>query len=566
MISIFVLGGVLAFALAYLTYARYLERLFGLSAERATPAHTLQDGRDYFPAPAPVLLGHHFSSIAGAGPIVGPVFATLMFGWAPAVLWIIIGSIFIGGVHDFGSLTVSVRHGARSIAQVAQQYMSRTATKLLLTFVWVTLVYVLVVFLDLTATTFAPRVPAGLSPEAGAAMLQRGGGVATSSLFFIVLALGLGVVLYRLKVPLGKATLVFVPLVFLGVYGGQQLPLLPGGLPTIMGSAATTWSLILLIYCFVASITPVWVLLQPRDYLSSYLLFACLLFGLLGLLAVPFSGSQDLVIRYPAFLGFHSEKLGFLFPALFITIACGACSGFHSIVASGTTSKQLDRETDARPLGYGAMLLEGVLALLAVTTVAILSMGSPVTKMAPTEVFAAGLGRFLALLGIPQEMGHSFGLLALSTFLLTTLDTCTRLGRYILEELLELKGRGAIWLSTMGTLLFPLVVSLMTFTDESGKVIPVWRLIWPVFGSTNQLLGGLALIIITIWLRSRGKSAWVTFIPMVFMVSATVVSLAQLALLHGLSLVGVVSGFLLVLALVLLVEAFRALKGVKVNP
>jgi len=559
MISMLVLIGLVAFGTAYLTYARYLGTLFGMTPDRPTPAHTQQDGRDYYPARTAVLLGHHFSSIAGAGPIVGPVFATLVFGWLPAVLWIVLGSIFIGGVHDFGSLAVSIRHGAHSIAQVAGEYMNQAAVKLLLVFVWLTLVYVLVVFLDLTAATFAPRVPEGTGLEAARALTRRGGGVASSSLMFILLALALGVAIYRLRISLWRASLVLVPLVFLGIYVGQLIPLSSTWIPAVQGSATKTWSLILLAYCLVASVTPVWILLQPRDYLSSFLLYACLVGGLLGILVSPVVGSAELSMHFPAFLGFQSEKLGFLFPALFITIACGACSGFHSVVASGTTAKQLDREPNARLVGYGAMLLEGVLALIAVSTVAILHQGSPETRLAPPALFASGLGRFLGLLGVPVELGRSFGLLALSTFLLTTLDTCTRLGRYVLEELLDLKGRGAVYLSTLVTLALPLLFNLTTFHDESGKVIPVWRLIWPVFGSTNQLLGGLALMVITVWLRRTGRPIWFTLIPMVLMVAATTVSLAQLALHHGLSLLGVIASVLLLMALVLLLESTRAL-------
>jgi len=559
MIAAMVSVGVTAFIVAYLTYARYLERLFGIDPQRQTPAHTRKDGRDYYPARAAVLLGHHFSSIAGAGPIVGPVFATLVFGWLPSVLWIVLGSIFIGGIHDFGSLVVSIRHGGRSIAQVARQYMSPTAVKLLLLFVWLTLVYVLVVFLDLTAATFAPRIPSQMAANTALALAHRGGGVASSSLIFILLALVLGAAIYHLGISLLRASLVLVPLVFLAIYLGQLVPILPSWLPAVGGSATRTWSLLLLLYCLVASVAPVWILLQPRDYLSSFLLYACLGGGLLGVILSPVLGGEEMALHFPAFLGFRGEKLGFLFPALFITIACGACSGFHSIVASGTTAKQLDREPHARVVGYGGMLLEGVLALISVSTVAILHQGSPQTQLAPPALFASGLGRFLGLLGIPAELGQSFALLALSTFLLTTLDTCTRLGRYVLEELFALQGRARIWLSTLATLALPLVFNVMTFHDARGAVIPVWRLIWPVFGSTNQLLGGLALMVVTLWLRRTGRPVWVTLIPMVLMVSATMLALLQLTLQYGLTLIGIIAGALLVLALVLLAEAGRAL-------
>jgi carbon starvation protein len=558
MIALIVLGGVAAFALAYAGYGRMLSRLFGMEGGAPTPAHTLADGLDYCAARPAVLLGHHFSSIAGAGPIVGPVFATLVFGWGPSVLWIVLGSIFIGGVHDYGSLALSVKHRARSIAEVSREHMGLFANKLFLIFVWLTLVYVLVVFLDLTAATFAPRVPATLADAP--AILRRGGGVATSSLLFIALAIAFGLGLYRFKLPLGRLALVFVPLVFLAVWVGQQLPIHPGSVPAVNGSPTTTWSLILVGYCLVASVAPVWILLQPRDFLSSFLLYACLLLGLGGVVASAFLGGESgPALRYPIFLGFHSDKLGYLFPSLFITIACGACSGFHAIVASGTTAKQLDRERDARGVGYGAMLIEGVLALIAVATVASYPPGATETRLSPPVIFATGLARFLALLGIPAELGASFALLSLSTFLLTTLDTATRLGRYILEELLGLRGRAGVWIGSLATIALPVAFSLMTFHDEAGKPVPVWSVIWPVFGSTNQLLGGLALLVITVWLRRTGRPIVVTFLPMLFMVAATMISLAQLVLQHGLTLIGGIAGALFVLAVVFGVVAARVL-------
>ena len=563
MVALLLFAGLAVFASAYFTYGKFLSRLFDLDSNQPTPAHEFNDGRDYHPARAPVLLGHHFSSIAGAGPIVGPIFATLVFGWLPAALWVIFGSIFIGGVHDYGSLALSIKHKARSIAQVSREHMSVLANKLFLVFIWLTLVYVLVVFLDLTAATFAPRIPAAMSPEQATALAHRGGGVASSSMMFIVLALALGTALHRYKVSLLKASLLFVPLLFAAVWAGQQVPVLPAWMPAINGSATKTWSLLLLGYCLLASVLPVWFLLQPRDYLSSYLLYAALGGGFIGVAVstVHPAGGEALTMAYPAFLGFHSQKLGYLYPALFITIACGACSGFHSVVASGTTAKQLNRERDARVVGYGGMLLEGVLALLAIATVAILSRGDALLELAPPALFATGLGRFLSQVGVPAELGKGFGLLALSTFLLTTLDTATRLGRYIFEELFELKGKNVLWISTAATLALPTLFALMTFRDPAGKAIPIWRIIWPVFGSTNQLLGGLALLVITVWLKRTGRPIWVTLFPMLFMVSATLLSLGALILHHGLTLIGTIAAALFVLAVLLLWEAMRSLLG-----
>ncbi|UCG52643.1 MAG: carbon starvation protein A [Candidatus Latescibacterota bacterium] len=529
-----VLTGVVLFILGYRIYGAFLDKQFGINPERKTPAHTNYDGLDYMPAKTPVLMGHHFSSIAGAGPIVGPIIAVAFFGWLPAVLWIVLGAIFIGGVHDYSALVVSVRHKARSIAQVAKRMMSPVAHKLYLAFIWFTMVYVLTVFVDLTADSFT-----------------KDGGVASSSLMYIVLAILMGLSVYRMDLSLGKASLVFVPLVFLAIYLGQLAPM---GTPPALahGDPKTTWTFILLLYCFVASITPVWILLQPRDYLSSYLLLACILGGLGGIAI----GGHALDTK--AFLGFEAN-LGYLFPALFITIACGACSGFHSIVASGTTAKQLSNERAARPVAYGSMLVEGMLALIAVS--AIVVAGGALAGSSPAQVFASGMGTFVGSLGIPTALGTSFGLLAVSTFLLTTLDTGTRLGRYIFEEFFDRWGLKWHILATTATLILPLWLALTEFKDAQGQVIPAWRAIWPVFGSTNQLLGALALLTVGVWLKRTGRRAIFVIVPMVFMFAVTLLALVMLFFKNDFLVIRVISAFLFALAVVLIVEAVRAFGG-----
>lgn len=533
LISILLIGLVL-FAIAYRVYGRFLDRNFDINPDNTTPAHRNYDGIDYVPAKTPVLMGHHFSSIAGAGPIVGPIIAVSFFGWLPAVVWIIIGSILIGGVHDYSSLVVSIRHRAKSVAQVAKRLMSPTAHKLYLVFIWLAMVYVLTAFVDLTALSFTTD-----------------GGVASSSAMYIGLAILLGFLAYRLKFSLNKLSFIFVPLVFLIIWLGQLIPV--GPLPALaLGDPKTTWSVILLGYCFFASITPVWALLQPRDYLSAFLLIACVTGGLLGIAV----GSYP--IDAAPFLGF-STNIGLLFPALFITIACGACSGFHSIVASGTTSKQLDNERSARPVAYGSMLLEGLLALIAVA--AILVVGGALGDRAPTAVFAEGMGRFVGALGISPALGKSFGLLALSTFLLTTLDTATRLARYILEELFNVWGMRAHILATVVTLILPLWLSLSVYTDPQGSIIPVWQAIWPIFGCTNQLLGALALLTVGVWLKRTGRKSLFVIIPMVFMFSVTLLALVQLVWNEGMNVLGVIAGLLLILAIILIIESVRAFGG-----
>jgi carbon starvation protein len=318
------------------------------------------------------------------------------------------------------------------------------------------------------------------------------------------------------------------------------------------GDPKTTWSAILLGYCFVASITPVWALLQPRDYLSSFLLVACVVGGLVG---IVFGGHA---YEAPAFLGFNTS-LGMLFPALFITIACGACSGFHSIVASGTTAKQLSNEKNARPVAYGSMLTEGMLALIAVSSIVV--VGGSLAGKAPPVVFAEGMGRFVGVLGIPPALGSSFGLLALSTFLLTTLDTGTRLSRYILEELFNVWGMKTHVIATVVTLVLPFWFSLTEFVDGQGNVVPVWRAIWPVFGATNQLLGALALLTVSVWLRRTGRRSFFVVIPMVFMFAVTLLALVQLVVREQFNVIGVIAALLFVLAVVLIVESVRAFGG-----
>lgn len=535
MIFAIVFTGLGVLVLGYLFYGRFLDRRLGIDPSRPTPAHEYRDDIDFIPAKTAILIGHHFSSIAGAGPIVGPIIAAAAFGWLPSVLWIVIGAIFIGGVQDYSSLVASLRHRASSVAAMAKNEISPLARVLFLLFVWFTLVYVIVVFADLTSATFS-----------------HDPGVASSSMIYIFLALALGLLVYRMGIGLGRASFVFVPLVFVTIWIGQQTPLT---LP--LEDPSKAWSFILLGYSLIASVLPVWILLQPRDYLSSFLLYVCLLGGLAGVLL----GGGNLpegIERVPLF-DFHDTSLGMLFPAMFITIACGACSGFHSVVASGTTAKQLSNEHSARAVAYGSMLLEALLALLAISAV-ILIGPTAARGQAPTLVFGHAIGKFLSTFGVPASLGSHFGALAVSTFLLTTLDTCTRLARYTLEELLHLPRRnvGTVILATVGTLILPLILTQITLRLPDGTPAPAWRVIWPVFGCTNQLLGALAMMAVTVWLRNAGRRWVFVAVPMAFMFTVTMVALGQLVLRYGLqTLVGVIAVCLLVLALVLLFEAAR---------
>jgi carbon starvation protein len=524
-----------AFAIGYVFYGKFLTKRYDITDSNPTPSHTDYDGVDRVPAHKAVLLGHHFSSIAGAGPIVGPVIAAIAFGWLPVLGWVILGSILIGGVHDFSSVVASIRHKARSIAEIAKQYMSPLAYKMLLAFTWFSLIYVLTVFLDLTASTFV---------ESGA--------VATSSILFIILAVLFGLSIYRFKMPLLWSSAIFVPLVFGAIWLGVKIPIQPEYIPAVIaGNPAKTWCVLLLIYCFAASTTPVWILLQPRDYLSSFLLYASVLGGMLGILIGGFK------IEFPAIRAWSDPQLGLLFPMLFITVACGACSGFHSLVASGTSSKQLNKETDAKLIGYGAMLVEGVVAVIALSAVAIVAKENDILKSPPPHIYAMGLSKFLSVLGISEHLGLTFALLALSAFILTTLDTATRLSRYVFEEFFNLRAGKSRYFSTAVTLILPTILVLITLRDAQGNPLPAWKAIWPVFGATNQLLAGLVLLVIAVWLKKTGKKTGFVVGPMIFMYVMTVFALVILLMKYKATAVGIIAGILLVLALILVVEAIR---------
>nr|MBA3821892.1 carbon starvation protein A [Deltaproteobacteria bacterium] len=329
-------------ALGYRFYGRLISRQFALSTTTPTPAHRLEDGVDFVPTKPFYLFGQHFSAIAAAGPIVGPILAGQQFGWAPALLWIVFGVIFIGAVHDFTALVASVRHDAKSIAEVVKQNLGSRAWLAILAFMWLALVYVIVAFVDVTASTF---VTGDADAKGLDFRFNQGGAVALAAMLYLLLAIVMGVVQRYLKAPLWVATVIFVPLTFAVVWLGSQYS-------TLLLADWRTWVLLIMGYCFLASLAPMWLLLQPRGYLGGFVLYAALAVGTIGIF---FGGFE---IQRPAFRGFDTGgDTGLLFPFLFVTIACGACSGFHGLVCSGTTSKQIDREDHCHPIGYGAMLL-----------------------------------------------------------------------------------------------------------------------------------------------------------------------------------------------------------------
>jgi carbon starvation protein len=548
----------LALTAGYFLYGRFVARQFGLDDRVTTPAERRNDGVDYVPTPRFYLFGQHFSAIAAAGPIVGPILACQQFGWLPCILWIGLGVVFIGAVHDFSALVASVRHDARSIAEIVRQNLGQRACTAMLAFIWIALVYVIVAFADVTAGTFVGRIEELHGIQVS---FDSGGAVAFSSAAYLLLAIVMGLVQRRFSPPLWLVTLVFVPATLGVVWLGTQCSTL---LAFQGGNPQKLWGVLILVYCVVASLLPLWLLLQPRGYLGGFVLYIVLAVGVLGI----FFGGHP--VQQPAFKGFVQTDpatgaptpTGILFPFLFVTIACGACSGFHGLVCSGTTSRQIAKETHCRSVGYGAMLLEGFVALIALATIMIVAKPDGPAG----SVYGRGIGEFLAVL-IGREhllFATVFGSMAFSTFVFDTLDVSTRLGRYILQELFGWSSRLGAAVATVLTAGVPMLFIVTAPSPAPGRP-PAYMAFWTLFGTSNQLLAALTLLGITVWLKRTGRPVWFTAAPMAFVMVVTATALVRQARTGFLSgdfqgnLNGLVATALLLLAGALAVEAVRAL-------
>ena len=493
---------------AYFSYGRWISGLLALDNKRTTPAHRVNDGEDFVPTKSFYLFGQHFSAIAAAGPIAGPIAACLAFGWLPCLLWIALGVVLIGSVHDFMSLAASVRHGACSIAEVAKERISSPAGRAMMAFIWIALVYVIVAFADITAGSFVSAVDEIKGVKVN---FNPGGAVASASVFYLLLSLVMGITQRFFKPPLWLLTAVFVPATFTVVWMGTQFS-------ELFSFDAKTWVLLICGYCFFASLCPVWLLLQPRGYLGGFVLYSALAVGLIG---VFFGGYT---IQQPAFKGWDVGGLtGALFPFLFVTIACGACSGFHGLVCSGTTSKQIDKESDMHAIGYGAMLAEGLVAVLALSTVMVMS-ADDLRGLKPGTIYGNGLGEFLTLIIGKENLPFAitFGAMAFSTFVFDTIDVATRLGRYLIQELTGLKTLFGATLATLVTVGAPALV--LSMAGEGS-----WIKFWTLFGASNQLLAALTLLSVTMWLKQSGKRVAFTVVPLIFVLVITLWALISIS-------------------------------------
>ena len=493
---------VVILTLGYTLYGKLIARQYALDDSAKTPAVQVNDGVDFVPTRRFFLLGQHFSAIAAAGPIAGPIIACQLFGWGPPPL-----DRARRGLHRRGPRLLGARRErppSRTLRrQIVKENLGRRAWLAMLVFIWIALVYLIIAFADITAATFVGKT----QELEGSFAFNPGGAVAAASTMYLLLAVVMGLVQRKWDPPLWLMTILFVPATLGVVWLGTRIS-------TVLLFSQTTWAVIIMVYCFVASVLPVWTLLQPRGYLGGFVLYLALAIGLVGILFGGFDIRRPIMTAAPT-VGLS----GSMFPFLFVTIACGACSGFHGLVCSGTTSKQIAKESDCKPVGYGGMLLEGLVAVIALATIMIVA--PEVSKgAAPGRVYGDGIARFLTVIIGPGAFlfAATFGAMAFSTFVFDTLDVATRLGRLILQELAGKHGRTAALVGTALTAGVPAVI--LVAAGPGG-----YRTFWTLFGTSNQLLAALTLLAVTVWLERQGKRYWFTLAPMLFLMVITLWSL-----------------------------------------
>ena len=515
---------VVLLALGYIFYGSWLAKQWGVDPNHETPSHTSYDGKDFVPANPAVLMGHHFSSIAGAGPINGPIQAAV-FGWVPVFLWVVLGGIFFGAMHDFGALFASIRHNGGSIGEVIKENIGVRAQRLFTIFALLVLILVIASFTAVVAGTFvsvaAEGQPALPFITVGMSNVSDHAATATTSLLFIVIAFIFGFFVYRKNVKIGPATIV-------GIIG--IVAIVVAGLNIGINMSRTAWVIFIAVYILLASLLPVWMLLQPRDYLSSFLLYGMMIVAVVGIFG------SNMTVELPAFVGWKGVTGTTLFPTLFITVACGAVSGFHALIGSGTTSKQLDSEKDAKVIGYGAMIIESGLAIIALIAVGVVwtqtnvGGGDKFLLSAPPTIFAGGIATMVASFAgeASYKVIYTLLTLAVSVFALTSLDSGTRLARYMFAELFVPEGKTRDDLTGLPKFFsHPLVATLCMVIIGCGMGFMGLSQIWGVFGAANQLLAGIAMLAVASWLANIGKNNKMFFVPMVFMLAATGTSLTM---------------------------------------
>ena len=544
-IAIVVLGG------AYLLYGRYLQKKWGIDPNAQTPAYKYEDGVDYVPADTNVVFGHQFASIAGAGPINGPIQAAI-FGWLPVMLWILIGGVFFGAVQDFASMYASVKNKGRTIGYIIEEYIGKLGKKLFLLFCWLFCILVIAAFADVVAGTFNGF---SVSDAGDVTKVAANGAVATTSMLFILEAIGLGLIIKYARLNKWVNTAIAIVMLISAVAIGLNFPMYLG---------RETWHIIIFAYVLIACVVPVWALLQPRDYLNSYLLIFMIVGAVIGVFVANPSCNLN------AFNGFTVDGQ-YMFPILFVTIACGAVSGFHSLVSSGTASKQIKNEKNMLPVSFGAMLMESMLAIIALIAVASFGKGEAAAQGLTTQpqIFAGAIANFLAAVGLPHNLVFTLINLAVSAFALTSLDSVARVGRlsfqeFFIDDDMDEKNMGPVlkivtnkYFATIITLVLAYLLAKIGYAE-----------IWPLFGSANQLLSVLALVACAVFLKRTKRQGCMLWIPMAFMMavtftalSLTIIKLSKAFMTTGLSLGNMLQ--LIFAILLLILGIIVAVQGIK---
>ena len=502
LIAIVVLGA------GYLFYGRWLANKWGLDPKAKTPAYTHEDGQDYVPSSKMTVFAHQFSSIAGAGPVTGPILASV-FGWVPVLLWLLIGGLFFGAVQDFGALYASVKNEGKSMGMIIEKYIGRTGRKLFMLFCWLFTLLVMAAFTDMVAGTFVGKGVEGMTK----ATSYANSAAASISMLFIVVAIIFGLIQKKVgKMKEWVRAVVAIALLVVMFIIGMKLP---------MYATKSTWIYIVMAYLFLASVMPMWLLMEPRDYMTTFMLLGMIIGAVVGVIA------EHPTMKLNAFSGFNVDG-SYLFPTLFVTIACGAVSGFHSLVSSGTSSKTISNEKDMPMVGYGAMVVESLLGVVALVVVGAVAVNGTKPEGTPFSIFSTGVAGFFEKFGIPVQVATVFMTMCVSALALTSLDSVARIGRMSFQELFygdttdtsKMPGWQKVltnkYFATIITLFFGYLLTLGGYNN-----------IWPLFGSANQLLAALVLIALAVFLKTTGRTGWTLYIPMFVMLAVTFTALIQ---------------------------------------
>ena len=506
---VIVLIGIVVLGAGYLFYGRWLAKKWGLDPKAKTPAYTHEDGQDYVPSSKFTVFSHQFSSIAGAGPVTGPILASV-FGWVPVLLWLLVGGLFFGAVQDFGSLYASVKNEGKSMGMIIEKYIGRFGRKLFMLFCWLFTLLVIAAFTDMVAGTF---MSTGAGTEAFSVATKNANASAASiSMLFIVVAIVFGIIQKHVKMNEGVRAVVAIALL-VGMFAlGMVLP---------MTASKTAWIYIVMAYLFLASVMPMWLLMQPRDYMTTFMLLGMIIGAVVGVFVAHPS------MELNAFNGFNVNG-SYLFPTLFVTIACGAVSGFHSLVSSGTSSKTISNEKDMPMVGYGAMIVESLLGIVALVVVGAVAVNGTKPDGTPFSIFSSGVAGFLEKLGLPVHVATVFMTMCVSALALTSLDSVARIGRMSFQELFygdtTDTSKMPVWQKILTNKYFATVITLFF-----GYLLTLggYNNVWPLFGSANQLLAALVLIALAVFLKTTGRTGWTLYAPMFIMLAVTFTALIR---------------------------------------